>query len=59
MSEMPNVHLETLDWRLGGAASTGNAAARDTLGDLLQGDSEVITLRGTIRLGPTSTMVEV
>jgi len=55
MSEMPNVHLETLDWRLGGAASTGNAAARDTLGDLLQGDSEVITLRGTIRLGPTST----
>ena len=55
MSEMPNVHLEALDWKLGGNTPPGNAAARDTIGDLLKSDSEVITLRGSIRLGPTST----
>jgi hypothetical protein len=55
MSEMPNVHLEALDWKLGGSTPPGTAAARDTIGDLLKSDSEVITLRGTIRLGPTST----
>ncbi len=56
MSEMPNVHLEALEWRLGdNTAAAGPAASRDTLADLLKGRNEVITLRGAIRLGATST----
>lgn len=55
MNETPNVHLESVEWKLGDNATTANTPARNAIGDLLKSKNEVITLRGAIRLGPTST----
>ena len=55
ISEMPNVHLETLEWKLSGETNEGNVSAREKVADLLKADHEIIILRGTIRLGPAST----
>ena len=56
MNEVPNVHLEALEWSLGESASaTGAVATPGKTMTLPDGKSEVITLRGSIRLGPTAT----
>jgi hypothetical protein len=55
LNEVPNVHLESLEWKLGDNAAPANASTRTAIGELLKSSNEVVVLRGTIRLGPTST----
>ena len=55
MNEMPNLHLESVEWKLGDNAPTTNSPTRNSIGELLKSKNEVVILRGTIRLGPTST----
>ena len=55
LNEVPNVHLESLEWKLGDNASAPGTSARNTIGELLKSNNETVVLRGTIRLGPTST----
>ena len=55
MNEVPNVHPEALEWSLGGSAPATGAATPGKTTALPDGKAEVITLRGSIRLGPTAT----
>jgi len=55
LNEMPNVHLESIEWKLGDNAPAANSAARNVIGELLKSNNEFIILRGSIRLGPTAT----
>jgi hypothetical protein len=55
LNEVPNVHLESLEWKLGDNTAPANASTRTAIGELLKSNNEVVVLRGTIRLGPTST----
>ena len=55
LNEMPNVHLESIEWKLGDNAPAANSAARNVIGDLLKSNNEFIILRGSIRLQPSAT----
>jgi hypothetical protein len=56
LDEVPTAHLDAIEWRLGDAAAP--AATQQTsvkAGTMPGGNSETITLRGQIRLGPSAT----
>jgi len=55
MNEAPNIHLEALDWSLGDNMQGTGAPLPGKAVTLPDGKVETITLRGTIRLGPTAT----
>ena len=55
LGEVPTAHLEAIEWTFGDAVPAGSQVAPAKAGVLPSGNTETITLRGVIRLGPSAT----
>ena len=55
LDNVPTAHLDAIEWRFGEAAPIGSQPASGKPATMPSSNTETITLRGQIRLGPSAT----